>query len=371
MLHIGQQIDSKHTFNVEFPWYETIGQNWEILIEQAKQNSDLAGATYCREAIENYKKAGNESKVSELSETLKFFKGNRSFTLIPMKISQDYLDAVEQNIDAWLERPCEEILIYLIQSEKLIPKIKEHPKSTEFSFSSIMGTEIIDAMGNSIKHYASDDEREILGIKQSHDIELHHVMIFFDKLMFQTIKKGKLTANCLLSFLQQNSWFGKQLNKPLMNGQQMQYIWLNQVAPAIHEYFVQMEYAITSNLTYEPNFVIAMDSLTMKFEGIVRDFCEVLNIDIIETKPDSAKRSIEQFKDLNKLLREKELEAFLGSEETLLLKMILIEQDGENFRNKIGHSLMMPGDYSFRGFNLLLFALLRLAKYDFIKGNMN
>lgn len=51
--------------------------------------------------------------------------------------------------------------------------------------------------------------------------------------------------------------------------------------------------------------------------------------------------------------------------------MILIEQDGGNFCNKIGHSLMMPGDYSFRGFNLLLFALLRLAKYDFIKGNMN
>jgi hypothetical protein len=51
--------------------------------------------------------------------------------------------------------------------------------------------------------------------------------------------------------------------------------------------------------------------------------------------------------------------------------MILIEQDGENFRNKIGHSLMMLGNYSFRGFNLLLFALLRLAKYDSIKGNMN
>lgn len=71
-----------------------------------------------------------------------------------------------------------------------------------------------------------------------------------------------------------------------------------------------MEYTIISNLTYESNFVIAMDSLTMKFEGIVRDFCEVLNIDIIETKPDSAKRSIEQFKDLNRLLRKKELEAF-------------------------------------------------------------
>lgn len=368
-LHIGQQIDSKYTLQTTFAWYEEMGKCWEILIDQAKQYHNLAGATYCRDAIESYKKAGNDVKISELTETLKSFKTNISFAPIPIEIPEDYLDAVERDIADWMTRSCEEILMYLIQSDAIVPSINDM-KSTEFFLASLFGSEIVDHAGNTIKHYSSDEEKEIRRLRQSFDINLELTMIFFDKLMYQAILNEKFTANCLLSFLNQHSWLGKQIKKPLTNGKYWQYTWLTQVAPAIHEYFIQMQYGILTNFDYQPNFILAMDSLAMKFEGMIRDFCDVLEINVLKTEMRNS-RMTEEYKDINMLLREKELETFFGGAEALLLKIILIEKDGYNFRNKIGHGLMMPGEYSFRGFNLLLFALLRLAKYDFTKGDMN
>ena len=66
----------------------------------------------------------------------------------------------------------------------------------------------------------------------------------------------------------------------------------------------------------------------------------------------------------DRLLGEEELEAFLGDDLHMFLKMVFVKRDGWNLRNDIAHCFFMPQHYkSATKINLVVLTLLRLAKF--------
>ena len=51
-------------------------------------------------------------------------------------------------------------------------------------------------------------------------------------------------------------------------------------------------------------------------------------------------------------------------------KFLLVEKAGYNLRHRVAHSLMKYNDYHIDLMNLLLIAILRFGKYDFVRNNI-
>ena len=127
------------------------------------------------------------------------------------------------------------------------------------------------------------------------------------------IRANKLSADEILKFLGQYSWFGKNIAKRLPNDATIEYNWLRVIAPALHEFFLQMQYYLLNPDENHPNFVLCIDSLTLKIEGLVRDICRFTNVRTFYMTQDEKQRNVSREKDVNRLFHEEHnhLVAFL------------------------------------------------------------
>ncbi len=82
---------------------------------------------------------------------------------------------------------------------------------------------------------------------------------------------------------------------------------------------------------------------------------------------DNKGRSIVREKDIHALLYEEPIRKLFDEDDLLFLKFLLVEKAGYNLRHKVAHSLMLFQEYSINYMHLLILALLRLGKYDFVK----
>jgi hypothetical protein len=182
------------------------------------------------------------------------------------------------------------------------------------------------------------------------------------EIMYQGIKKEKLTANNLIIFLRKNTWLGLNFKKTSPGGDELVYNWIDQISPSIYYYFDQMHVHL-ANQKYYPNLIMPIDSLTLKFEGLFRDLCEMLGISTFYTETDIHKKVISKERDLNSLLRDQNLMSIIDQNDLFFFKYFFIEKSATNLRNDVAHSLMIADEYTINKFHLLILCLLRIGKY--------
>ena len=107
--------------------------------------------------------------------------------------------------------------------------------------------------------------------------------------------------------------------------------------------------------------MLPIDSLTLKIEGILRDYCNNVGIVTFFQRTDKNGTKVQE-KDINALLHEPELADHFSNDDILLFKFILVEKTGYNLRHKVAHSLMSYADYDISIIHILLLILLRLSK---------
>ena len=110
----------------------------------------------------------------------------------------------------------------------------------------------------------------------------------------------------------------------------------------------------------EASWVLAIDSLAPRLEGLLRDRCQRQGIATVRTKSEGS-ALVTREREINELLRDPEVEAMLGEDNTLFLRAVLAEQSGFNLRNKVAHALMLPGEYNLFSTHWLLVGVLRLG----------
>jgi cell fate (sporulation/competence/biofilm development) regulator YlbF (YheA/YmcA/DUF963 family) len=354
-----------------------IAEMWEELSYDREDETNLVSSDFCKNALKIYKKLKETDKVKELERRFNELRKNIKLSSFGQEIDmteimetfRDYADKLTDN-DPFV------IINSLMTDKGLLPTIEEVEKqakeTNKHSFlSHLANTSILDRNGNTAQYFNDKEEYEYYEILQSYHFSLELTKSnLIREIIFAGIKKGKLNANTFLSFLQQYSWLGKELEMSSNGGKPIPYCWLALIAPALNEYFTNLEFYFRNQANY-PNFILCIDSLSLKIEGMLRDICEFKGITTFELKPDKKGRTISQEKDIHKLLYEPEITDLIDKDDLLFFKFLLVEKAGYNLRHRVAHSLMTFYEYHINLMNLLIMAVLKFGKYNFVTATKN
>lgn len=319
-----------------------------------------------------YKELKDHKKVHLLEKEFnKLKKEIRLFTFSEEIDFSEHSKALQKLAVEIVSGSTEDIINTLMYSDLLYPKyshleLQYEKDKGKYFYKELFSNSVLDSNGNTVQHFEDEKEKKKFEILQ-----------FFGKLLqFQTIpllhfiflesiQKRKLTAKSILEYLYKNSWFGTEL-KISTNGQRERpYNWLSLIAPALNEFFINLRYYLTSPEVI-PNYILCIDSLSTKIEGIVRDICEFQGITTFEFKVDGKGRSISMQKDIHKLLNEEGIVNLISEDDLLFLKYVLVEKIGLNLRHQVAHSLMTFDEYHIKQMYLLIVCVLKFGKYDFV-----
>ena len=328
--------------------------------------------TFCQSALENYKKLKDKNKINELEKKYSELKNSMKLAEFKTKIDlTEHIKICREVAQKVVQNDPDEIIKVLMLDKNLLPRYKDMEKiaeehSKKFIAQHLFPTEILDQSGHPAQHFSDEDEKKYYGILQQYDWEFKLNKIYLiNKIFFAAIRENKLSADILLRYLNRHSWLGKNISKKLAN-QTIKYNWLNLIAPSLHEYFLQMQYCF-ANPNYSPNLILSIDSLTLKIEGLIRDICQFSDVTTFYITKDNKGRGIAREKDIHALLYEEPTKRLFDEDDLLFFKFLLVEKAGYNLRHRVAHSLMLFQEYSINYMHLLILALLKLGKYDFVK----
>lgn len=318
-------------------------------------------------AIQSYRQAGNEEK--RIAAELKYSAQRENVTLptsvidySPEQITQlkEIEEAIKQDTEKLLELPTDSICEFLAKG-KYLPSaelLKETGYDKENVWLEGITTIKFDSNKN-IESIKSDSNENENGIMRYRYHLRHYVSPYLYYLFIPGIRSGKLTFLSFIKFLKTYTWIGFPLTKKDLSGKLINYNWISMVAPALQEYFLQMQSSLLSE-DYKPNFMLAIDSLTIKFEGLLREFCTRINV----PTSTSNKGSIQEMY-IHQLLKHPTIIHCFSEDDRAFFEFLFAKENGFNLRNNVAHCYFDYTDYSYQYFHLLFAALLRLAKYSF------
>lgn len=346
-------------------WFKKLGEIYEqLMIVNA---SELAALNMCQKAVYNYEMAGLDKKVDELkkqsNELLK------TLPLNPIKIGIDLSETLEK-MEEEAKRISEELspegIIYLLSSDKnILPKKADMDKAandmiSNSPFLSVIDSTFHDHRGNVVKNI-TQDEKQYHFLLQNYGIQLYNLCIpFIHWIMYYSVANQKITTELLIKLFNEYSWFGKDIPRQVF-GRSTTYNWLEAIIPAIHDYLAKLKYLENSDIHI--NYIMCVDSLTLKVEGLIRDFLNIQGIPTFKQRRDK-KKIIAQEKDLADLLWDKKVIELFDEDDLLFLRFLLVEKTGYNLRNDVAHALLLPQQYNVELMHLLFLAILKIGKFN-------
>jgi hypothetical protein len=370
MFELGEKVDAKLNKRTH-DWRKVIADSYEAIMKQSEINNKSAAPYFCQKALDNFILLKDKDKIQELEDKYSKLKESRQFAEYKTDIDlTKHIKQCEELAKKVVRLSSDDIIKLLMLENKLLPQQEElERRAKEASINAPMldlfSKEIIDPQGNPAQHFSDEEERKYHGILQQYLMNLELDKIHRIHAIFTTaIRDDKLSAPILLEFLSKHSWLGKQINKTIAS-KTISYDWLNLIAPSLHDFFMNMQYYQVTPGSF-PNFVLCIDSLTLKFEGMVRDICHLSGITTFYSTKDNKGREIIREKNIHSLLYEEPINKLFDKDDLLLFKILLVEQSGYNLRHRVAHSFMLFHDYCINYIYLLILALLRIGKYDFV-----
>jgi hypothetical protein len=371
LFEVGEKVDNKLGSKTH-DWNRSIAESYEGLMNQ-RQESDLATIHFCQKAIDYYRRLKDEKKITELEKKYEQLRGKQQFQKFTQEIDlTEYGKRCREIAEKLCAEEPEKIISMLISDKGLLPKLKDmETRAEEIAkktvFSSIAPVSITDHRGHTAEYFSTDDERRYYRILEQYAFEINLAKQFLvNEIFVKAVQTGKLDIHTVIDCFERRSWFGKNIRKGIPGGEIVTYNWLNMIAPSLNEYFNQMK-AHFLEPAYAPNFVLAIDSLTLKIEGLIRDICSLSGITTFYLAKDKQGRNIVREKDINWLLRGEAIKKLFDEDDLLFFKFVLVEKAGLNLRHKIAHCLMEYSEYNITYMHLLLLVLFRLGRYDFVK----
>lgn len=370
-----QIIKIRKKLGLKYDNYERkIGNLWYLKSKEDGQ-INIVACKFLEKAIYQYKKVKDKSRVvflekqyNKLKKDIQLFQFgeeidvseyHRNFEIISSRISS---------------QSTESIISILMLDDSLLPSYSKIEQQVEnekgkYLFKELFSNSVIDANGNTVQHYDDESEKKYFDILQNYNYHIQLITLpLFHHIFYACVKKQKLSAKSILQYLYDHSWLGVELELSTTGQREKAYNWLSLLAPALNEFFINIEFYLTNSQSF-PNFILCVDSLSTKIEGMVRDICEFKGIIPFEFKVDHQGRTISFQKDIHKLLNEEEIINLISKDDLLLLKYVLIEKAGYNLRHKVAHSLMTFDEYNIGQMFLLVVCVLKLGKYNFVEKN--
>lgn len=362
-LRLGKQVDQR---------LEKQSHNWILRIAQHNEaqmtlfeNAPEVALVFCMKAIQDYKQVGDSAKQKALEERYTEFKKSTKYHTIKTEFDiKDFLIMTQDYAREFIRKATSEDIIRVLFSDKiLLPTKSEVESSTRKSIkisptTYLLPKVITDRNNNVVQHFGTPDELMSHSHFENYKLQLETSNIhLINAILLEAVREKKLTIRILLSCLNKLCWYGKLPN------------WVQLIAPALNEYFEQIDFYLAYPEHNVPNFVLCLDSLTLKIEGLFRDLCHLSGVNTTYHRQDHAGRNIAREKDIEVLLREEAIQKLFDEDDLLFFKFLLVEKCGYNLRHDIAHSLLPSDMYNINYMNLMILALLRLGKYDFRQEN--
>ena len=348
-------------------WYTKIG---EFYVRTADKENDpernWIKLQFYSSAIQNFRQAGDTAKRQQAEEKYAALKEEVTLPTVEVPYDDDHikhLNEMEEEIkgktEILLEQP-PDIVYEFITKGSFFPTLqflRERGGIKTEPWMQGITTVKFDRNKN-IESVSSEDNGEDWMFSYKYYLR-HVVNPYLYYVFIPGIQSGVLTYKNFVSYLSRNTWFGATLTKKDLGGKVIHYNWISMIAPSVVEYFVQMQSSLDSK-EYKPNFILSIDSLTTKFEGLFREFCIR-----IKTPTSTNNKTTMQELYIHQLLKHPTIQKSFTEDDRLLFEYLFTKENGLNLRNNIAHCYFDYSDYSYGYFHLLLAALLRLGKYKF------
>lgn len=171
------------------------------------------------------------------------------------------------------------------------------------------------------------------------------------------IEDKKFSFETIHDFLSQ-TWLSKsrvQVNTQLRDTQES---WMIIISPSLKMLCTEIQKHVDSYGEYKGDFVCAIDSLTMKIEGCIRDACRRLNIATVTSSHNEI--LLEDLLDKLGKYKHPEGSTIISSRTQKMLLAILTKQ-GWNLRNNIAHGFTSTADYNLQTAVAVLHCLLKVS----------
>lgn len=348
-------------------WYNQIGFAYLRLAEtENDETRNWIKLDEYRAAIDAFRQSGNKEKKAEIEQL--YFQLKDKVRLDEYKIDFDE-ETIKKLEELQLELKNKALLLlknepeYIygtISNGSFFPKysdVLKASKNNENHFLDFVTTIYFDNNKNISKKSGDKDEKQKILQTYGHRIKetllpfLHYIIIF-------GIKSGHLTYRNFLTYLVQHSWIGKSHTKTDLSGNPEITNWINQIAPSIVEFFNQV-LAWGESKYYTPSFILCTDSLTLKIEGLFRNFSERLNVSTSTGKKKGMQEAL-----AHDIINNEIIKQYFDENDILLFDYVFSNEGGLNLRNNIAHCFYSENEYHPDKMLLLLAVLLRLGKYN-------
>lgn len=348
-------------------WHEEKGKIYLRMAEsETDESRNWIKLDQYRSAIDAFRLSGNKAKKKEVEQLYFALKPNVKLdeyridfdeeTIAKLKKFQKELKDKARNL---LKHP-PEVVYATISNGTFFPKYNDvviAAKQKERDFLDFVTTIQFDRNKNIVRKSGERNERgEIL---EAYSQRMKATLLpFLHYVIVLGIKSGHLTIRNFLGYLVQNTWIGKPHTKIDLGGNHETSIWILQIAPAIAEFFNQV-LAWGESKYYTPNFILCIDSMTLKMEGLFRNFCDRLDVSTSIGKRNGVQEVLAHDIFDNEVIRR-----YFNEDDFLLFDYVFSNDGGLNLRNNIAHCFYSEDEYSPDLILLLLAVLLRLGKYD-------
>jgi hypothetical protein len=351
-------------------WYEEIGKAYIRMAEEENEDerSWIKLEEY-RQAIDAFRLSGNQKRKQEIEQLYFELKPKVKLEEFSIELDEETRKKLEQ-LNSELKRQALSLLkqppefIYAhIAKGSFFPKHEDvliAAKDKKNHFLDFVTTIYFDNNKNSSKKSSETDEKQ--EVLETYGLRLKETLLpFLHYLIILGIKSGHLTCRNFLAFLIQRSWIGKPFIKIDLGGNNEVTNWINQIAPSISEFFSQV-LAWGESKYYTPNFILCTDSLTLKIEGLFRNFSERLNVSTSVGKRKGVQEAL-----AHDILNNETIKQYFDEDDRLLFDYLFSSEGGLNLRNNIAHCFYSENEYHPDKMLLLIAVLLRLGKYNIEK----
>lgn len=337
--------------------YSLLAENEKVLINHRKEN-DFVKLNLLRKKAEYEKLAGRTNDSEKTLEELTKIKFDVNLDKVNFSMSSETNKELEilwriidskSNFISTLK--AEYIIGYFATDFENLHTITSE-KGSKSLFDDAFTTVLMDINNNAYEK----KRKNYLSEQISYYYSLFFIPIF-EQTLSKSIINGNLTYENFNDFLK-NTWIGKP-NKFHKDNIEIEENWLSLLQPGLYNFFSLFEYQSIHNKLKTDFYILSIDSLTLKFEGILRDFIRLLGGSTIKLKNGISEEIL-----LEEMFEHKVIKDTFEETELELFKLVFTRQ-GLNIRNDIAHGFYKSHDYNFKKISLVLLCILRVSKFEF------
>ena len=340
-------------------WELLVAHYYEQLADEAADQGNSAAVSFVQQSLRLYKELGETAAVERLTHRYQELRSAFKLVAVTTEVPTEQLQAHTTQIAAQVARSSEEEIVRFLASTPMfasVESIRDYEKMRENALLDAFPIIVEDKHGNPVQVFTSEKEKRDYRLLDAYGMLGQFGTQTLVQLLLEAYRADKLHLAGVMDYLA-GSWLGEP--RPVReHGVEKLTHPLRLLESGIRIIFQELD-RWRAGATDAPDFIAAIDSLTLKIEYILRYMCERLGIGTFRPK----KSEVVHEKLLEEIFRD--LESHLDPEDLFFIKFYLHEKAGQNLRNRVAHGLLDDGEYGIEKAFLVLSMLLKLASYEF------